>query len=650
MVVLAVGQRPDAATARLAEITGIRLDHRGFLHADPMLSARTGCEGVFLSGTAGGFRPISGSVIQASAAALEAARIVHKAGGSLAPVPDVVSSARETTRETWRIRVAMCTCGRNDLPDALRDRISRAFEQDPAVADFFFVERACFQSGLEAVGQRSGAANGMVVGACRHRQWKQNRMDAADAAGLPACMVEWVDLYPGGTGGASEPSVSSMASALRMGLAHLKHTTEDTGAAVAVSAKALVVGGGIAGMQAALGIADLGYHVDLVEKEDDLGGNLRWIDTTLDGQEVAPFLEKSRSQVKTHPRVDIHLNATVRSAGGSVGDFISMIETRNGDVTPIRHGAVVLATGGREAAAEAYGWGAHEAIITQQQFEQQHKEQRLTPEDLHSVVMIQCVGSREADRPYCSRVCCSTALKHALMLKGKNPAIGIWMLYRDMMADGFNEAYFTQARQAGVMFVPYEAKRKPVVTALENKEIRVEVVDPVLDRPLEIEADLLILATGVVSALPGDLAAAYGADVDSDGFFREADAKWRPVQALADGVLACGLSRAPATIAESVAGGQAAAMAALRVLTRGELKAGRPTATVVQRLCSLCEQCLACCPYGARRIDDESGRLEVHPGLCQGCGACTVACPSGAAMLNGQSAAQLLSMIHGALA
>lgn len=653
LVVLAVGQRPAVAAARLAEVTEIPLDDRGFFKADPLLPARTEREGVFLGGTAGGFRPISGSVIQASAAALEAARTVHRAGGRLAAAPEPGEAPQSLRREPWRIRVAVCTCGRHDLSDGFRadefrDKISRAFQQDPAVADLFFVERACLESGLEEIKARADAANGFVVGACRHHQWKQNRSHVAAAADLPTSLIEWVDLYPAGTG-ASEPSANSMVSALKMGLAHLKHSSEDTGAAVAVSPKALVVGGGIAGMQAALGIADLGYHVDLVERDDDLGGNLRWIHHTLGGQEVAPFLDNIRSRVKEHPHIDIHLNASIRSAGGIVGDFISMVETRDDDLVPIRHGVVVLATGGREAAAKAYGWGTHEGIITQKQFEQQYKDQRFSPEALNSVVMIQCVGSREAQRPYCSRVCCATALKHALTLKRHNPDIRIWILYRDLMADGFNETYYTRARQAGVIFIPYETTRKPVVNASEDKGLRVEVVDPVLESTLQIETDLLVLATGVTSELPGDLVAAYGAEADSDGFFKEADAKWRPVQALSDGVLACGLSQAPVTIAESVAGGQAAAMAALRVLTRSELKAGKPTASVIHRLCSLCEQCLAFCPYGARRIDDESGRLEVHPGLCQGCGACTVACPSGAATLNGQSAAQLLSVIHGAL-
>jgi heterodisulfide reductase subunit A len=657
LVVLAVGQRPAAAAAHLAEVTGIQRDDRGFFLADPLLPARTEREGVFLGGTAGGFRPISGSVIQASAAALEAARTVHKAGGSLATVPESGETSQPLLREPWRIRVAVCTCGRHGPSDDFRadefqDKISRAFQQDPAVADVFFVERACLPSGLEEIKAQAGDANGLVVGACRHHQWKQNRNHVAATADLPPFLVEWVDLYPAGTG-AAEPSVDSIAPMLEMGLAHLKHSAEDTGAAVAVTPKALVAGGGIAGMQAALGIADMGYHVDLVERDDDLGGNLRWIHSilgsTLGGQEVAPFLDNIRSRVKEHPQIDVHFNASIRSAGGTAGDFISMVETRGGDLAPIRHGAVVLATGGREAAVKEYGWGTHDSIITQKEFEQQYKEKHVSEEGLNSVVMIQCVGSREAERPYCSRVCCATALKHALALKQQNPDVRIWILYRDLMADGFNEAYYTRARRAGVIFIPYKVNRKPVVKASKDEGVRVQVVDPVLETTLEIEADLLVLATGVVSELPRDLAAAYGAEVDSDGFFREADAKWRPVQALADGVLACGLSQGPVTIAESVASGQAAAMAALRVLTRSELKAGKPTASVIHRLCSLCEQCLAFCPYGARRIDDESGHLEVHPGLCQGCGACTVACPSGAATLNGQSAAQLLSVIHGAL-
>jgi heterodisulfide reductase subunit A len=409
-----------------------------------------------------------------------------------------------------------------------------------------------------------------------------------------------------------------------------------------------VVGGGIAGMSAALAIADNGFKVHLVERTDRLGGNLTWMTRTLEGHSVEALLEEKQQAVQKHPLVDVQLQAQVISSSGDVGQFETIVEDADGKVQSLRHGTVILATGGNEAATDAYGHGDSTAVVTQKELACRLADGSIDPQGLASVVMIQCVGSREEPRNYCSRVCCATALKHALELRSANPELQIFILYRDVMTYGFLETFYTRARQEGVLFIPYDVAEKPRAAA-DGSGVTVEVREPLIDRPLQIEADLLVLATGVSPNLPPDLAQLFGAVVDPDGFFQQADAKWRPVDCLKEGVFACGLAHSPRNIPETIATAEAAAQQSLKILTREQLPVARVTARVRHAICSLCERCIDLCPYGARSIDSERGRLEVNPAMCQGCGSCAAACPSGAAVLNAHSEQQMLEEIDVAL-
>ncbi len=272
----------------------------------------------------------------------------------------------------------------------------------------------------------------------------------------------------------------------------------------------------------------------------------------------------------------------------------------------------------------------------------------MDPGQLNSVVMIQCVDSREEPRNYCSRVCCATALKHALHLKEKNPALSVYILYRDMMTYGFAETYYTRAREADVIFIQYRTDAKPrVQTAKESPEVT--ILEPILGRRLKIKADLVVLATGVVSNLTQDLAQSFAASVDQDGFFQEAESKWRPVDSLKEGVFACGLTHSPRNIAETIATAEAAAERALRIISREHLPAGKVLAQVHHSLCSLCERCIDACPYGARSIDFDHEKVRINPVMCQGCGACAAVCPNSASVLEGFLEQQMFEMIDAAV-
>jgi heterodisulfide reductase subunit A len=331
-----------------------------------------------------------------------------------------------------------------------------------------------------------------------------------------------------------------------------------------------------------------------------------------------------------------------------VGNFHTTIEDSQNEVQTLKHAVTILATGGTEAATSSYGYGTSPAILTQKELEQKLSSHTLDPVQLGSVVMIQCVDSREEPRNYCSRLCCAGALKHALHLKAENPELRIYILYRDMMSYGFYETYYTQARKANVMFIQYHVDEKPQVEA-GQKGVKIMTRDPLIGRTIQIEADLLVLATGVVPTLSPDLFEAYGTTVDADGFFQEAESKWRPVDSLKEGVFACGLAHSPRNIAETIATAEATAQRALRILSRERLPAGKVVAKVRHSICSLCECCIDECPYKARTIDYENEKVLVNPAMCQGCGSCAAICPSGASVLEGFLERQMLEVIDAAI-
>jgi heterodisulfide reductase subunit A len=462
--------------------------------------------------------------------------------------------------------------------------------------------------------------------------------------GLKPALIEVVDinsatrnlrLNSDSSASDDRPAVyNSVLATIQTGLSLLKWADPTPAPCVQMCRKALVIGGGIAGMTSALAIADHGFEVDLIEREKQLGGNLNWLQRTLEGNNTQAVLEETQLKVEKHPKISVHTGSRILGAVGQVGHFFTTIERRGNDPFTIEHGIIILATGGKEAVTTSYGYGTNDTIITQKELEQQLNDHTLDTDRLNRVVMIQCVDSREEPRNYCSRICCSAAVKNARRLQELNPEIDVYIFYRDLMTYGFAESYYTLARKEGVMFIPYDKAQKPEVTATDDM-VQVSAVEPIVGRKIQIDADLVVLATGIVPTIPENLTQAYGAGVDDDGFFKEADSKWRPVDSLAEGVFACGLALAPRSVSESIATAEAAAQRALRVLAHEKIPAGRIVAEIRHSLCSLCERCIDTCPYSARIFDPEQEKIVVNVAMCQGCGSCATVCPNSASVLAG---------------
>jgi heterodisulfide reductase subunit A len=654
LVVLATGQRPTEATKELAGMTKVDLNPWGFCKTHGVSLSQTNQPGVLVAGSFAGLRDISDSVIQASSAALQASSLIHAKGGGLAEVPDSQQPQyRDVSMEPPKVLVAVCTCN-GALTKAVRlQEVEAALGTLPGVSGVHLTEHLCTKEGWQALEEAAGGsgANRLLVGACLPYVYKKRLRELGGKIGLDPALMEVVDIrtpaFPQRELDQSHVSRDVMAT-LAMGVARVKGMDPATDSLTAIVQKALVVGGGIAGMTAALAIADHGFEVVLVERGEALGGNLRFLHRLLDGQSPQELLEKTKARVEKHPKIRVYTKAKLIHSQGRVGHFLTTIERSDGVGENITHGVTVLATGGREAATTAYCYGQGEAIITQRQLEIGLHDGTVNPAALGVVAMIQCVDSREEPRNYCSRICCASALKHALALKEKNPEIEVYLFYRDLMAYGFLESSYTRARQAGVIFLQYDVANKPKVTVEDGRPVLV-ATDPILRREISIRPDLLVLNTGIVPEEQQQLAGMFGLELDEDGFFREAEVKWRPVDFLREGVFVCGLAHSPRSVPESIATAEAAATRALRILTNERLAGGAQVAEVRHSLCSLCERCIAACPYGARWRDEDEGKILVDELACQGCGSCAAVCPNSASVLRGYRDQQVFTVIDAAL-
>jgi heterodisulfide reductase subunit A len=491
--------------------------------------------------------------------------------------------------------------------------------------------------------------NRVVIASCTPRTHEPIFRDMLREAGLNPYLLEMANIRDQCSwvhSGDPQQATLKAIDLVRMAVGRAANLQPLEQESVPVNNAALVIGGGIAGMTAALALAEQGFPVHLVEKDAVLGGTIRRIPTTLDGQDVRALLVDTAGRVAASPRITVYTGATVAAVEGHLGSFTARIATAAGTVE-IKHGVVVVATGATEQKPASYGYGRSPAVVTQLELSERLGQGDLTFPPRPTVVMIQCVEQRDADRPYCSRVCCTTAVKNALTLKDRFPGARVMVLYRDMRTYGFREAAYREAREKGVLFVRYEPERPPRIE-LDGK-LRVEAFESALGRSLAVEADLLVLAAPMVPrADRRELAELLRVPLNADGFFLEAHMKLRPVDFASEGLFLCGTAHAPKFISETIAQANAVAGRAASILSQKTMAVGGQTAWVDPDKCISCMTCVHVCPYLAPHVG-RNNKAEVQGVVCMGCGSCTAECPARAITLRHFADVQILGAIDNLL-
>jgi heterodisulfide reductase subunit A len=633
LVVLSVGLRPSAEAGRLAEVCGITRNEWGFAASPALDSVATSRPGVFACGVFQGPKDVPETVMQASAAAARAQTLLAEARGSEVRAK-VYPPERDVAGEEPRIGVFVCHCGSNIAGVVDVKAVAEYAAGLPFVRlaqNLLFTCSTDSQERLKGL-IASERLNRVVVASCSPRTHESLFQESLRAAGLNRYLFEmanirdqcsWVHAKE------SEAATEKAKALVRGAVARAALLEPLRELPFRPDHAALVVGGGVSGMTAALTLADQGFEAVLVEREAELGGHARELFFSQEGQALPPVLSALVRRVEEHPRVRVLTGAEVVTHGGSVGNFTTTL-LRQGREKVIRHGVAIVATGGVEYLPTEHLCGEHEGVVTQHRLQHLLAREPQLAAGLRQVVMIQCVGSRNGEHPYCSRTCCQEAVQNALALKALNPTAQVFVLYRDMRTYGLSETRYRMAREQGVVFLRFEADRMPEVSAPEG-HLQVSLREPGLGETVILTPDLLVLSAGV-RPHPGAeaLARAMRLPRDADGFFLEAHAKLRPLDFATAGVFVCGLAHGPKTIGESITQAQGAAGRAAGVLAKDEMLVGGAVAQVDAGRCVACLTCLRTCPFGVPRLDDERGVVMIDPAACQGCGNCAAACPRGA--------------------
>jgi heterodisulfide reductase subunit A-like polyferredoxin len=484
-----------------------------------------------------------------------------------------------------------------------------------------------------------------VVASCSPRTHEPLFQETIREAGLNAYLFEMANIRDQNTWvhmDQPEKATEKAKTLVRMAVAKVAYQRPLYPVEVTVTPAALVVGGGAAGMAAALELADQGPEVYLVEKGPRLGGHLNQLRSTWQGTPLADYCRAQVARVEAHPRIHLYLGAEVIRTGGSLGQFSTEIAMVDGNTHEITHAVTLLATGGKEYVPQEYLYGKHPQVLTHLDLDQvmTREPKRLT--GLKSIVFIQCVGSRNEERPYCSKVCCTHSLKAALAFKRLNPSTRVVVLYRDIRAYGLRETLYQECRRQGVLFIRYTQKQPPSVAMATDGALMLTVVDPILGRPVRMRPDMLVLAAAILPNANRKLYELFKVPVNAAGFLVEAHAKLRQVEMASEGIFLAGLAHYPKPLEESIAQAQAAAARAMTILAKPHLMLGGVVAEVEAGRCAACLTCVRTCPYHIPRVDEHSHAV-IDPVLCHGCGTCAAECPGKAITLSHFTDEQLIA-------
>ena len=645
MVVLSVGLVPNPQGAQAAQVLGVETDRFGFARRSDLNPLLTNQDGVYVCGAFQAPRDIPDTVMQASGAAAQAGELLARARGTRVSSPEYPPE-REVTGQEARVGVFVCHCGINigsvvDVPALVE--YAAGLPGVVHAQEFLFTCSTDSQEQITRVIQEQGL-NRVLVASCSPRTHEPLFRATLQKAGLNPYLFEMANIRDQCSWVHAQDHQAALDKAkdlVRMSVARAVLLEPLHQFPSPVEQSALVVGGGLAGMTAALSLAQQGFKAFLVEKSDQLGGVARRLSRTLEGFDVRSYLRRLEEQVRDHGLIEVITGAEVLETGGHVGSFQSRIQVGE-QVRRISHGAVIVATGAREHQPRQFLAGQDPRVLTQLEMHQNLHQEPDALEGVKQVVMIQCVGSRDQEHPYCSRICCSTAVANALWIKELKPEIEVAILYRDMRTFSLKEIYYRRARQAGVNFVRFDPDQPPQVEA-EEDAIRVRVQDSILGLPLEFRAQRLVLSAAVRPARQaGELASRLKLPLDADGFFMEAHLKLRPVDFVNAGFFLAGLAHGPKFLEESIAQAKAAAARAATVLSNREMLVGGEVAVVDAERCVACLTCVRTCPYGVPVINQE-GVAYIDPAACQGCGNCASACPRKLIQVQHHTDAQILA-------
>lgn len=646
LVVLSVGMMPCRSAVELSKRLGIELDDYGFCKTATFEPLKTSVDGIFVSGAFQSPKDIPETVAESSGAAACAGSLLSPSRGSLMEMIEYPPE-RDVTGEEPRIGVFVCNCGIN----------IGGFLDVVAVKDYaatlpnvVFSDENLYTCSQDTQAKIRDAViehnlNRVVVASCTPRTHEPLFQSTIREAGLNKYLFEmanirdqcsWVHQHKREEATEKAMDLVRMAVANAALLIPLEEQTLD------VNNHGLVIGGGLAGMIAAIRLAEQGFSVTLVEKEGRLGGNLHRVHKTIHGDDVQNFLANIIERVEADPSITVIKEAEIDNFEGYIGNFrTSILAGPAMRAVTIEHGITIVATGAEELKPSEYLYGEDPRILTQMECEERIYSSPESVKEVKNVVMIQCVGSRNEERPYCSRICCVTAIKNALKIKEQNPMADIYILYRDIRTYGLLEHYYTGARRAGIKFIRYEPDNGPVVEK-EGDSLSLSVYNPVLKMNINIKPDLLVLSSAVVPRENEELAGLLKINRTPEDFYLEAHMKLRPVDFATEGIYLCGMGHLPKFIDESISQASAAASRAVTVLSKEKLTANSVVAVVDPEKCAACLTCVRACAFDVPMIN-EDGVAEINPALCQGCGTCAGDCPGKAIELQNYRDAQIIA-------
>jgi len=655
MVVLSIGMNPPKEVEDIAKKFGIELESHHFCDIDPRNPMLTNRKGIFVSGALQGPIDIPESVFSASGAGSQIGEMLAYRRGNLSK-ERIYPEEKDVSGEEPRVGVFVCHCGANigrivNVPGTV--------EYCKTLPNVVYAQEQLFSCATNSAREitdkiKEEGLNRVVVAACSPRTLEPLFRDTLREAGINQYYYEMANIREHNSWvhqKEKEEATEKAHDIIRMSVARACNLEPLQEFDLPVDKRALVVGGGIAGMNAALSIANQGHEVYLIEKEKELGGIARKVHTTLQGLDVQEYLKELKSKVYRNQLIHVYHSAQITDATGYVGNFVTTVRSPRGE-TVIKHGASVIAIGIDMYTPTEYLYGQDPRVLTHLELEERIVNNDEAVVNAKGLVMIQCVGCRNEERNYCSRICCSESIKNALLLKEKNPDMDVYMLFRDVRTYGFNEDYYRSAADKGVKFIRYEPENPPGIEPGKSEDkrdvLKVTVIDYILGKKLELDADIIALAAAIVpSAGTKEVANQFKVTLSPDGFFKEAHVKLRPVEFATDGVYLCGLAHYPKFIQETINQSYGAAGRALTLLANDIVVASGSVCAVDEKKCMGCGACAEVCTYGALEVrETKTGKkVFVNPVLCKGDGLCNTKCPTGAIQLKHYTDEELESEI-----